>query len=52
MAHPALGDVDCRRLEARARVQYESVERLRMQAAQDVLAETAEPERVRASHDP
>jgi hypothetical protein len=52
MGHSALGDVDCRRLEARARVQYESVERLRMQAAQDVLAETAEPERVRASHDP
>lgn len=52
MAHPALGDVDCRRLEARARVQYESVERLRMQAAQNVLAETAEPERARASHDP
>jgi hypothetical protein len=52
MGHSALGDVDCRRLEARARVQYESVERLRMQAAQDVLAETAEPERVRASRDP
>jgi hypothetical protein len=33
-------------------VQYESVERLRMQAAQDVLVETAEPERARASHDP
>jgi hypothetical protein len=50
--HDVISDADCRRLEARARVQYESVERLRMQAAHDVLTETAELERARASHDP
>jgi hypothetical protein len=34
-----IGDIDYRRLESRARVQYESVERLRMQAAQELLVE-------------
>jgi hypothetical protein len=45
--HGVISDADCRRLEARARVQFESVERLRMQTAQEVLAETEEPERAR-----
>ena len=43
--HGVISDADCRRLEARARVQFESIERLRMQTAQEALAETEEPER-------